>query len=57
MITLKTAEEIKIMRLGGQHLAAILAELKKAVKPGLTTKELDSLAQNYWPTLAIRHLF
>ena len=45
MIKLKTAEEIKILRAGGKRLAFILNELKKAVKPGITTRELDTMAR------------
>lgn len=44
MITIKTLEEIKIMRQGGEILAKILNEVAKAIKPGITTKELDKLA-------------
>lgn len=44
MIKLKTAAEIKILREGGKHLAAILADLKKLVKPGITTNELNDAA-------------
>lgn len=44
MIRLKTETEIALLREGGQRLAGVLAELKKAVKPGVTTRELDSLA-------------
>lgn len=41
----KTPEEIKILRTGGQILAAILEKLKDAIAPGVKTKELDSLAE------------
>lgn len=46
MITIKTPEEIKIMREGGKILAGIMKELEKKVKPGIATKELDKIAQN-----------
>ncbi len=45
MITIKTKEEIKILREGGRHLAAILEKLVKAVKPGVSTDDLDKLAR------------
>ncbi len=45
MITIKTPEEIKIMAEGGKILAKIMRELEKKVKPGITTKELDELAE------------
>ena len=44
MIKLKTKEDIEILREGGKHLSFVLFQLKKAAKPGVTTKELDDLA-------------
>lgn len=46
MITIKTVEEIKIMAESGKVLAKIMKELEKNVKPGITTKELDGLAES-----------
>ena len=45
MITIKTKEEIKIMLEGGKILAHIMKELAKRVKAGLSTKELDRVAE------------
>lgn len=45
MVTIKTPQEIKIMAKGGQILAKIMRELKTNVRPGITTKELDKLAE------------
>jgi len=45
MINIKTPEEIKIIREGGEILAKIMEELEKKVKPGITTKELDRAAE------------
>jgi len=45
VITIKSKEEIEIMREGGKILAKIMKELEKAVRPGITTKELDRLAE------------
>ncbi len=45
MITIKTPEEIEKMREGGKILAGIMEELKKRVKPRITTKELDRVAE------------
>ena len=45
MISIKTPEEIKIMAEGGKILAKIMKELKKMVKPGITTRELDGVAE------------
>jgi methionyl aminopeptidase len=44
-ITIKTEEEIKIMREGGKILATILRKLKEAVQPGISTGELNELAE------------
>lgn len=44
-ITLKTPEEIEIMAEGGRKLAAILESVAEATKPGVTTMELERLAQ------------
>lgn len=47
MIVIKTARELEIMRDAGRIVAETLAELKKAVKPGVTTKQLDQKAEDY----------
>jgi len=44
MITIKTKEEIEILREGGKRLAFILQEVGKAAKPGVLTSELNDLA-------------
>jgi len=46
MISVKSEEEIEIMAEGGKILARIMKELEKKVKPGITTKELDRLAES-----------
>lgn len=45
MITLKTQQEIELMRQGGQILASVLFEVAKEVKPGVTTAHLNDLAE------------
>ncbi len=45
MITIKKPEEIEVLRQGGKILASILAEIVKRVRPGITTIELDKLAE------------
>jgi len=45
MISIKTEQEIKIMRQAGKILAQIMEELKSNVRPGITTDDLDKLAQ------------
>ncbi len=46
MISIKTKEEIKIMAEGGKILAKIMKEVEKKVQPGITTQELDRLAES-----------
>ena len=46
MISIKISEEIKIMAEGGKILAKIMKELEKQVRPGITTKELDKVAED-----------
>ena len=45
MITIKTEDEIKIIREAGKILASVLKEIEKQVKPGVTTLELDRAAE------------
>ena len=46
MIYKKSPEEIAIMRRGGKILAGVMQELESAVRPGVTTEELDRLAED-----------
>ena len=46
MITIKSSEEIEVLREGGKRLAFILQEVAKAIKPGVLTSELNDLANN-----------
>ena len=46
MISIKSPAEIEIMVEGGKLLAKIMKELEKKVRPGITTKELDRLAES-----------
>ena len=46
-IPIKTKDEIVIMREGGQILANALQETAKAAKPGISTLELDRIAEEY----------
>jgi len=45
MIILKSPHEIELMREAGRIVAVVLAELKERVRPGITTAELDRLAE------------
>ena len=44
-ISIKTEQEIAIMRKAGHILAEIMHELKKEIKPGIDTLQLDKLAE------------
>ena len=46
MINIKSAKEIEYMREAGRITALILKAIEEAVKPGITTKELDKIAEN-----------
>jgi len=46
MITIKTPAEIAVMRHASQIVAEILEALAAAVRPGITTEELDKLAED-----------
>jgi methionyl aminopeptidase len=45
MTSIKTAAEIKSMRESGRLLATVLATLKEALQPGMTTKDLSEIAK------------
>ncbi|MFZ5641727.1 MAG: type I methionyl aminopeptidase [Bacillota bacterium] len=47
MITCKSDRELKYMRDAGRVVAQAHQELAKAVKPGVTTKELDRIAEDF----------
>lgn len=47
MIGIKTEEEIAIMRENALMVSQTLAEVGKIIAPGVTTKELDSVAEKY----------
>lgn len=47
MIYLKTEEEIELLRKANLLVAATLAEIAKIVKPGVTTREMDTLAEQF----------
>lgn len=47
MIFLKTEDEIELMRKANLLVGATLAEIGRAVKPGVTTKQLDKIADTF----------
>ena len=44
-ISIKSAREIELMTEAGRLLASVHEELKKALKPGMTTKDIDRLGE------------
>lgn len=47
MIQLKSAREIEIMAEGGRILGATVAMLEREVRPGMSTADLDALAEEF----------
>lgn len=47
MISIKTPNEIELMRVAGSIVGDTHNYLKKYIKPGITTKELDDLAEKF----------
>ena len=47
MIFIKTAEEIELLRAGNLLVSRTLAEVGKAIKPGVSTLKLDKIAEEY----------
>ena len=44
-VTIKSNREIELMREAGKILATVHDELEKAIKPGITTKQIDRLGE------------
>ncbi len=47
MIIIKSGEELKIMREAGRVVAETMGHLKQAVQPGISTLELDNIAEDF----------
>jgi len=47
MIYLKTNEEIELMRIANRMVGSVLAEVAKHISPGVTTLQLDKIAEEY----------
>lgn len=47
MIIIKSENELKLMRIAGQIVAQTHEVLKKAIKPGVSTAELDRIAETF----------
>jgi len=46
-IPIKTVQEIELMRQSGKILAGLISKLIKEVKPGITTLDLEKIAEEY----------
>ena len=57
MITIKSAEEIELMAEAGRLTALALAEVEKAVRPGISTKELDRIAYDAITSMGAKPAF
>lgn len=47
MIILKSSHEVEIMRKAGKIVAEVHQKLKEAIQPGITTLDLDKIAEEY----------
>lgn len=47
MISIKSPREIELMRIAGRIVAETHELLRKAIRPGITTLELDAIAEEY----------
>jgi methionyl aminopeptidase len=47
MLNLKTEEQIELLRSSNQLVSKTLAEMAKIIRPGITTLELDRVAEEY----------
>lgn len=47
MVYLKTDEEVELLRKANLLVGATLAELAKVIRPGVTTKQLDTIAETF----------
>ena len=45
MVVLKSREEIDIMRQAGRIVADVIATCRSQIKPGMTTREVDQMAE------------
>ena len=57
MIYLKSSNEIDLMRKSGRIVAETLAKVEEVIKPGITTRELDRIAEEYITSCGARPSF
>ncbi len=55
MIICKTERELEIMREAGKIVALTHQEIKKHIQPGISTKELDEIAEKLIRSM-VQHL-
>ena len=56
VIILKTDEEIEFMRMANRLVGKTLGELSRHVKPGVTTLQLDKIAEEFIRITGLFHL-
>jgi methionyl aminopeptidase len=56
-ISIKTPEELKVLRESGKILASIIQELKSSLKIGMTTKEVDAQAEKLMASYKVTPAF
>ena len=56
-ISIKTPEEIKILREAGQILSVIINEVRRSLKSGMTTREIDRRAEEIILTRRVKPAF
>lgn len=57
MIKLKTKQEIDTLKIGGQKLATIVDEIAQQIKPGISTRELDDIAEKLFELHGVKPAF
>lgn len=56
-IEIKTKQELEKMKVAGRIVGEILAKLSDIIKPGITTKEIDSFSEKYIRSLKMKPAF
>ena len=56
-ITIKSEREIELMTEAGRILGIVHKELEKALKPGMSTLDIDALGEEVIRTMAANLLF
>ena len=46
-VTIKSSREIELMRSAGKILSATLKEMEKAIRPGISTYEIDRIGEEF----------